>query len=124
MDRWLSNRIVWCEVDSLCQSTFIADEVLKRWKEWGKLLKRFVKSENISKRRASIVLLVKACRESDDSRLSDLLFENIEKLKQEKDILITKAVSWGLRELIKNHKNEVAKYLNENIDSLPKIAIR
>ncbi len=115
---------MWCEVDSLCQSTFIADEVLKRWKEWGKLLKRFVKSENISKRRASIVLLVKACRESDDSRLSDLLFENIEKLKQEKDILITKAVSWGLRELIKNHKNEVAKYLNENIDSLPKIAIR
>ena len=124
LDKWLSNRVGWCEIDSLCQSTFTADEILSRWAEWQSLLKKFVVSKNISKRRASLVLLVKACRESDDSRLSDLLFENIEKLKHEKDILITKAVSWGLRELIKNHKEEVAVYLEANIESLPKIAIR
>lgn len=124
LDKWLDKRVEWCEVDSLCQSTFTAEEILDRWSEWEKILKQFVISKNISERRASLVLLVKACRESDDLRLSNLLFENIEKLKHEKDILITKAVSWALRELVKNHKSEVKKYLEANINSLPKIAIR
>lgn len=124
LDKWLNNRVGWCEIDTLCQSTFTAEEILDRWIEWEKLLKNFAVSQNISKRRASLVLLVKACRESADSRLSNLLFENIEKVKHEKDILITKAVSWVLRELVKNHKNEVKEYIEKNIDSLPKIAIR
>ena len=124
LDKWLTNRVGWCEIDSLCQSTFTAEEILDRWSEWEKLLRKFAVSQNISKRRASLVLLVKACRESADSRLSDLLFENIEKVKHEKDILITKAVSWGLRELVKHHKSEVKKYIDANIDNLPKIAIR
>ncbi|MDP2951009.1 MAG: DNA alkylation repair protein, partial [bacterium] len=53
-----------------------------------------------------------------------LAFENIEKLKPEKDILITKAISWLLRNLIKYHKKEVADYLKKNKNSLPKIAVR
>jgi len=63
-------------------------------------------------------------RQSDDERLSKLAFENIENLKSEKEILITKAVSWLLRSLVKFHKNEVAIYLKENKVSLPKIAYR
>ncbi|MBI2314815.1 DNA alkylation repair protein [Candidatus Daviesbacteria bacterium] len=35
--------------------------------------------------------------------MADLAFENIDKLKAEKDVLITKAISWVLRSLIKNH---------------------
>jgi len=79
---------------------------------------------NPSRRRASLVLLTKSVRGSNDARLSKLAFKNIDLLKGEKDILITKAVSWLLRSLIKNHRVEVVDYINKNRQILPKIAIR
>ena len=42
----------------------------------------------------------------------------------EKDILITKAISWLLRSLVKYHKNEVDQVIEQNKETLPKIAIR
>lgn len=124
LDYWLNFTQGWAEDDLLCQSNFTAEELLSKWNKWEKLLKKFAKDKNINKRRASMVLLTKSLRQSDDDRLSKLAFEQVEKLKEEKDILITKAVSWLLRSLVKFHKEEVAKYLEENKESLPKIAYR
>lgn len=62
--------------------------------------------------------------EVDDQKLADLTFENIRKIKMEKNILITKSISWLLRDLIKNNKSRVEKYLEEDADTLPKIAVR
>jgi 3-methyladenine DNA glycosylase AlkD len=123
LNKWLDNAEGWGEVDSMCQSNFSSKEMLANWGKWKKLLTKFAKDKNIHKRRASVVLLTKAVRESDDKKLSDLAFANISRLKKEKEILITKAISWLLRSLIKNHKAEVQKYLKENAD-LPKIAVR
>ncbi len=124
LDRWLTGAEGWGEVDSLCQSTFEAKDILASWPEWEKLLKKFVNDPDIHKRRASLVLLTKPASHSDDPRLADLAFENLDKLKTEKDILITKAVSWLLRDLIKYHRGKVEDYLKENSEVLPKIAIR
>lgn len=124
LDLWLNYTCGWAENDGLCQSNFTADVLLSSWEEWSKILKQFNQSQNINKRRASLVLLTKSVDKSPDLRLSKLAFENIEKLKGEKDILITKAVSWLLRSLITFHKDEVLKYLEDNKDSLPKIAYR
>jgi 3-methyladenine DNA glycosylase AlkD len=124
LDNWLNYTCGWAENDLLCQSNFTAEEVLDRWYEWQKLLIKFSQDRNIHKRRASLVLLTKPLRQSDDSRLSQLAFEQVEKLKHEKEILITKAVSWVLRSLVKFHKNEVVNYLKEQKDTLPKIAYR
>ncbi|KKS65087.1 MAG: hypothetical protein UV33_C0013G0017, partial [Candidatus Daviesbacteria bacterium GW2011_GWA1_42_6] len=88
------------------------------------LLNKFVKDPDIHKRRASLVLLTKPVSHSDDPRFSDLAFENLDKLKKEKDILITKAVSWLLRDLIKYHRDRVEDYLKANKAILPKIAVR
>ena len=71
-----------------------------------------------------MVLLTGPVRHSVDMRLSELAFDNIGKLKNESNILITKAVSWLLRDLIKNHKVEVEKYLKQNLNSLSRIAMR
>jgi 3-methyladenine DNA glycosylase AlkD len=98
--------------------------LLGDWTTWKKLIKSFVKDKNISKRRASLVLLTKSLRQSDDIKLSKLAFENIEKLKHEKEILITKAISWLLRSLVKFHSKQLSIYLKENRDTLPKIAYR
>ena len=124
LDLWLNYTCGWAENDVLCQSNFNSEVVLNNWSEWLKILKEFNKSSNINKRRASLVILTKPLRNSDDSRLSKLAFEQIENLKSEKEILITKAVSWLLRALVKFHQKEVLEYLEKNKDSLPKIAYR
>ena len=123
LDRWLARAQGWAEVDVFC-GNFGADEMLTNWKSWKNVLTAFAKDANVHKRRASLVLLVVPVRESDDARLAKLAFANVDKLKHEKDILITKAVSWILRSLIKYHRAEVEAYLDANADTLPKIAIR
>ena len=124
LDKWLDRVEGWCEVDMLCQPSFTAEEMLLNWKVWEKLIAKFSGDKNIHKRRASLVLLTMPVRHSHDNRLSDLAFANINKLKGERHVLITKAISWLLRNLIKNHREEVEKYLAENSGSLPAIAVR
>ncbi len=124
LDKWLEHLEGWAEIDATCQSNFTAKEILENWNGWEKLMKNLSKDENISKKRASLVLLTRAVAQSNDERLIDLAFENINRLKTERNILITKAISWLLRSMIKNHKTTVEKYLNKNSVTLPKIAIR
>ncbi len=124
LDLWLNYLEGWAEVDSLCQNKFKVKEILEKWEEWEKLLGQLAQDRNIHKRRASLVFLTGPVGQSDDSRLSELAFKNIDLLKAEKDILITKAISWLLRSLIRYHRHEVEKYLLGNKDTLPKIAIR
>jgi 3-methyladenine DNA glycosylase AlkD len=124
VNSWLNHLQGWAEIDSLCQSNFTAEEMLSHWKEWKPLLGGFSKDKNISKRRASLVFLTGPVRKSDDERLSALAFQNIERLKSEKSILVTKAISWLLRNLIAKHKKEVVAYLNQNSGSLPRAAVR
>ncbi len=124
VQRWLSRTEGWAEVDSICQSNFDADDLLSNWDKWRATLVATAQSENVHLRRASLVLLTKPVKDSDDARLAALAFENVERLKAEKDILITKAVSWILRALIKNHRQRVIDYLQANEATLPRIAIR
>jgi len=124
LDIWLENVHGWAETDTLCQMAFTDQDLLSNWSNWQKLIKKLSTDKNVNKRRASLVLLTKPVRLSADPRFSVLAFENIDKLKSETDILITKAVSWLLRALIKNHQQEVSQYLEKNRDSLPKIAVR
>lgn len=124
LNRWLGNLVGWGQVDSLCQSRFGVDDMLHNWKNWKLLLEKLSKSDNINKRRASLVLLTKPVRDSDDKRFANLAIRNIEKLKHEREILITKAISWLLREMVKNHKAEVREYLNQKVDSLPRVAVK
>lgn len=121
---WLGCLNGWGEIDALCQRTFPAKELLARWPEWRKFLVKLNQDSDIRRRRASVVLLCKSLKESPDPRLSELAFKNVSKLQHEREILITKAVSWVLRELIKYHKEEVATYIDNNEDKLPRIAVR
>ncbi len=124
LDSWLNNAEGWAEVDSLCQSNFTAEEMLYRWSDWQRVIENFSNSKNVHKRRASCVLLTGPVRHSPDARFSNLAFTAIDKLKAEKDILITKAISWLLRDLVVHHHREVESYLEKMSVDLPKIAVR
>jgi 3-methyladenine DNA glycosylase AlkD len=123
-DSWLNELEGWAEIDSLCTSKYTTTEIVNHWESWEPLLKKFSTSKNINKRRASIVLLCSPLRNHTEKVLAECALGNIERLKSEEDILITKAISWVLRNMIKYHRKIVENYLMKNVETLPKIALR
>ncbi len=123
-DSWLNELEGWAEVDTLCTSKYTSTEIINQWERWEPLLLKFSTSKNICKRRASIVLLCSPLRNNADKRLAEIAIQNVEQLKSEKDILITRAISWVLRTMIKLHKKTVEIYLKDNATTLPDIAVR
>jgi 3-methyladenine DNA glycosylase AlkD len=122
VDRLFDRVEGWAETDVTC--SFISDDLLVNFPDWQKLLKDFNTDKNIHKRRASLVLLTLPLRDSPDPRFYKMALKNVDKLKSEKNILITKAISWVLRSMIKYHPNIIHDYLEKNKDSLPRIALR
>ena len=123
-DRWLDHLVGWAEVDSLCQSMFGPEDVLADWPAWSGFIRRLARDANINKRRAALVLLTRTTRTDPDLRARDLAFEMVEALKGEREILITKAVSWLLRSMTGRHPAEVSCYLDAQGPTLPAIAVR
>ncbi len=122
IDRWMSELTGWEEVDSFCDEIDV-------WLRAGSstrvsLLKKWNKDKQIEKRRASLVVLCSSVRFDPDERFVNLAFQYIDTLKSESHVMITKAISWLLRSLIKYHKMKVARYLKENTSTLPRIAVR
>ncbi len=124
LDRWLNRLVGWAEIDTIGTGPFEAKDMLDKWETWQKWLKKWSEDENVNKRRFSLVVLIIPVRDSVEQKLAEMAFENIDKLKSEKDILTTKAVSWILRGLIKNHRHQVEEYLDQNFEILPKITVR
>ncbi len=123
-DSWLNHLEGWAEVDSVCTGQYTVTEIPVNFRTWKKILDNFSKSKNINKRRASMVLLCSPVRKVHDTELAATAFQIINWLKKEKPILITKAISWLLRSMVKLYKPEVEQFVSENEESLPKIAVR
>lgn len=123
-DRWLGHLVGWVEVDTVCTGDFITTQLPDDWTKWKKLVVKLSKDENINKRRASLVLFCSPLGRVKDDRIAEVAFKNIERLKSEKDVRITKAISWVLRSMIKNYRTLVVAYLKENGHTLPKVALR
>lgn len=121
---WLNLLAGWCAVDTTCQNGWKARDLLGRWEEWEPFLDGLNTDQNSNLRRASLVLLNAPLRESADSRLSDRAFASIDRLKDERDPLIAKAVSWSLRTLTKQHADEVRAWLAASGDSLTRTVRR
>jgi 3-methyladenine DNA glycosylase AlkD len=124
VDAWLGELHGWAEIDSLCASVFSAADLTVGWPAWRGLIERLASDPNINKRRAALVLLATPTRTTDDPRFAELAFQVIGALAPERDILITKAVSWLLRSMTARHAAAVAAYLDAHGSVLPAIAIR
>lgn len=124
-DDWLEHLEGWAEVDAVCTGKFTIKQVPSAWDRWRPVVKKLAKAkDNIHKRRASLVLLCSPLSHCDGEDIANVAFENLELLKHEKEILITKAISWLLRSMVRHHKSAVSAYVIENRDTLPKIAVR
>jgi len=123
-DDWLNHMEGWAEVDTMCTGKYHLTHLAPNIKKWKIILTKFSKDPNINKRRAALVSLCSPVSEVSDEKLGVLALSLIDRLKSEKDIMITKAVSWLLRSMIRHYRTAVKNYINENKDSLPKIAVR
>ncbi len=121
---WLDHLEGWAEVDAVCTGAYAKAQLPANFAQWKKLLAAFSKSKNIHKRRASLVLLCSPLRTAKNLSLVAAALENVNRLRGEKEILITKAISWVLRNACIWHKELILKYVNSNEDKLPKIAVR
>jgi 3-methyladenine DNA glycosylase AlkD len=124
LDGWLNELVGWAEIDAFCYNTFSPDELLSDIKAWKQFICALAHDANINKRRAALVFLAYPTSRSDDERLHALAFKLILELAPEKDILITKAISWLLRSQIDTRKNAVADFIKTHESKLPKIALR
>lgn len=124
LDSWIGHLQGWREIDTTCQSNYTAKDILTKWDAWQPFLVDLSQRDTIQHRRASLVLLVKPVRDSADNRLISIALANVERLKHEKDKLITKAISWILRESIKRHRQTIGDYVSKQENSLPPIAVR
>ncbi|MEM7278836.1 MAG: DNA alkylation repair protein [Pseudomonadota bacterium] len=124
LDQWLDSLSGWAEIDALCQSVFSVADVSPSWQNWVDFLSRLSKDTNINRRRASLVFLVGLTRKTDDDRFHSLAKANIRRLMTEKDVLITKTISWLLRCMIKTQRTQTALFLEEHAQALPAIAVR
>jgi 3-methyladenine DNA glycosylase AlkD len=123
-DHWLDHLIGWAEVDAVCTGAYTIRQIPSGWKKWKPLLRKFSKDNNIHKRRASLVFFCSPVRHVTDEALAEVALENVDRLKSEKHVLITKAISWVLRSMVKNFKKEVSRYIQKNSKALPAIAVR
>lgn len=121
---WLDHLIGWAEVDAVCTGKYCITEIPSNISQWKKILTSLSRSKNINKRRASIVFLCSPLAQCDDPALAEIAFENIDRLKCEKEIIITRAISWVLRSMVKHHRKALENYLKKNENSLPAIAVR
>lgn len=121
---WLAGAEGWAEVDTTCQSAWTAQEVLARWQEWQPFLSALADDPNVSLRRASLVLLVTPLRKSTDEQLTRQAYATVEQLQHEKNVMITKAISWVLRTMAPMQPESVAAFLDSHAATLPSIAIR
>lgn len=123
-EQWLDHLTGWAEVDTVCTGKYCLTEIPANVPTWRKILTRLSKSKNINKRRASLVFLCTPISHSSDPLLAKIAFANIDSLKKEKEVIITRAVSWLLRSMVRHHRGAVMSYLKEKEKSLPSIAVR
>lgn len=123
-NNWLDHLIGWAEVDALCSGDFPAKQVPVDWARWKKVISSLSKDETINKRRASLVLFCSPVSKARNETLAIQSLKIVDRLKHEKEVMITKAISWVLRSLVKHHRSEVENYLDTHEESLPRIAVR
>ncbi len=87
-------------------------------------LRDLIADEDVWSRRLALVATVWLNRGRKDVSFPNFTLELVDRVKAERHPMITKAVSWALREMTKKHPDRVAAYLEENRDILAPHIVR
>lgn len=112
-DRWRADLDGWELTDALGVYVFgrwlLADPIDRL-----PYLQLLIHEDHLWSRRLAIVATVWLNRGQDGLSFPNLTLDLLDRVKTERTPIITKAVSWALRELIKKHPDRVADYIEKN----------
>ena len=83
-----------------------------------------IADEDVWSRRLALVAAIRINRGEAGFTIPDLTLQLVDRVKEERHPMITKAISWALRSMIKPHRDRVAAYLEENQDILAAHIVR
>jgi 3-methyladenine DNA glycosylase AlkD len=87
-------------------------------------LGELIADEDVWSRRLALVATTPINRGHTGFAIPDLTLELVDRVKGERHPMITKAVSWALREMTKSHPDRVVTYLEENREVLAAHVVR
>ncbi|MBU0507695.1 DNA alkylation repair protein [bacterium] len=116
---WLKESVGWAMIDGLCDA--VIAPMLVRYPELVQKTRAWVRSRNVWLRRASLVVF---CRTVRNQLYSDEAFEHAAALLADRNPMITKAVSWILRALIKHYPKRVQSFLRQHESEIAPAALR
>ena len=122
-ERWRRDLDNWEVSDGLAQWV-LAPWILADPDARLPYLRDLIVAKTIWSRRLALVATVPINRKHDGLTLPDLTRELLDQVKAEQDPMITKAISWALREMTKTHPEVVAAYLEENREVLAAHVVR
>lgn len=98
----------WSTVDVFC-TDILKSVLLKHPKETVNLLKKWNKSRNMWKRRASVVAFVRKIGEN--GKFTDTVLKLCDNLIYDKEDLVRKGVGWALKDNMRGNKEKVFAYV-------------
>ena len=87
-------------------------------------LRELIADEDMWSRRLALVATTPINRGHTGFTIPNLTLELVDRVKEERHPMITKAVSWALREMTKSHPDRVVVYLEENREVLAAHIVR
>ena len=87
-------------------------------------LEDLIADEDVWSRRLALVATVPINRGHTELTIPDLTLRLVEQVAEEQHPMITKAVSWALRGMVKTHPDRVAAYLEDRQDVLAAHVVR
>jgi len=122
-DRWRQGLDNWEVADGLSQWV-MGPWILAAPEQRLAHLQDLIAGENLWSRRLALVATAWLNRGYKGFSCPDLTLELVEQVKGERHSMITKAVSWALRGMIKTHPEKVDAYLEGNRASLAAHVVR
>ena len=121
-ERWRRGLDSWEATDGLgwVLAVWVLGDVDTRQDFLGDL----IIDEDVWSRRMALAATVRINRDMAGPTLPDRTLELVDKVKGERHPMVTKAVSWALREMVKQHRERVAAYLEANRDLLAAHVVR
>ena len=118
-DGWVEGLTNWGETDGLCSE--VLAPLLAREPSLVANLSTWTRASSRWRRRAAAVALVKAARAGDHHGAA---FEICDRMAEDRDDMVEKAVGWLLKEMSRTEPDRVAEYLLANINRLSRTTVR
>ncbi len=122
-DRWRRDLDNW-ELTDVLGVAVLGPWVVADQDERAGYVRKLVADEDVWSRRLGLVSAVGMNRAHKGISFPDFTLELIDQLKEERHPMITKAVSWALRDVARRHPDQAAAYVESNRDVLAAHVVR